>query len=124
MPRLISFALTTDQVRRREKDVTRRLGWRFLKVGQRLTGVVKAMGLKKGEHPEQLAKIEVVSVTREPLEAIADYPDDVRREGFHDKDPEYFIEMFCKYYAGRVTRKTKVTRIEFKFVDDEGTANA
>ena len=41
--------LTQDQVRRRFKRVTRRLGWRNLKVGDVLCGVEKAMGLKAGE---------------------------------------------------------------------------
>ena len=122
MPRLISFALTTSQVRRREKDVTRRLGWRFLKPGQRLTGVVKAMGLKKGEQVERLAEIEVVSVTREPLSAIEDYPDDVRREGFHDMDPARFVEMFCSHMSGKVTPETIVTRIEFRYVEESAHA--
>jgi len=33
MPRNISFALTTQQVRNRTKTVTRRAGWLFLKAG-------------------------------------------------------------------------------------------
>ena len=46
---MISFSLTTPQFRDGTKDVTRRLGWTFLKPGDRLCAVVKAMGLKKGE---------------------------------------------------------------------------
>lgn len=119
MPRLISFSMTTPQIRTREKDVTRRLGWFHLKPGQRLTGVVKAMGLKKGEKAELLAEIEVVSVTNEPLSAIASYPDDCRREGFPGMQPAEFVAMFCRHYGGKVTPDTKVTRIEFKYVDEE-----
>ena len=70
MPRNISFAMTTQQVQDRTKDVTRRFGWWFLKPGDKLCGVKKAMGLKKGEQIERLCNIEVVSVRSEPLDAI------------------------------------------------------
>ena len=46
--RLMSFALTTRQFLAHEKTVTRRLGWEFLKPGDRVCGVEKGMGLKKG----------------------------------------------------------------------------
>ena len=46
MPRNMSFALTTEQVRRREKTVTRRRGWWFLKPGDIVTAVKKARGLR------------------------------------------------------------------------------
>jgi hypothetical protein len=45
--RSMSFALTTDQVRARTKTVTRRLGWTFLKAGDRIRAVVRCHG--KGE---------------------------------------------------------------------------
>lgn len=80
MPRNISFAMTTQQVKDRSKDVTRRFGWWFLKPGDRLYGVEKAMGLRKGEHMKRLCYIEVVSVRTEPLNAIT--KSDVVREGF------------------------------------------
>lgn len=47
--RNISFALTTPQFKSRSKDVTRRIGWWFLKPGDVVMGVEKGMGLKKGE---------------------------------------------------------------------------
>lgn len=47
--RNISFAMTTEQFRRGEKDVTRRFGWWFLKPGDQLRVVEKTIGLKKGE---------------------------------------------------------------------------
>ena len=34
MPRNMSFALTTDQVRKQSKTVTRRMGWRKTKPGE------------------------------------------------------------------------------------------
>jgi hypothetical protein len=49
MPRLMSFAHTTDQIRNRTKTVTRRNGWADLKPGELFWAVEKAMGLKPGE---------------------------------------------------------------------------
>lgn len=110
--RNISFSLTTAQFRDGTKDVTRRLGWAFLKAGDRLNAVVKAMGLKKGEHPESLGVIEVVSVRRERLVDIAS--GDCRREGFPELSPPDFVEMFCRHM--RVEPTVEVTRIEFRKV--------
>ena len=56
--RMISFFLTTPQFKTRTKDVTRRPGWKNLKAGDRLQAVVKAQGLKLGEHPVKLGVIE------------------------------------------------------------------
>lgn len=111
----MSFSLTTGQVRDRSKDVTRRLGWLFVKVGDRLQAVEKAQGLRKGETVVRLAVIEVVSVRREPLHAIT--IDDVQREGFPDSSRESFIALFCKANGHRCTPMTEVTRIEFRYVD-------
>ena len=44
MPRNMSFAMTTQQVKDQTKDVTRRFGWLFLKPGDILQPVEKAMG--------------------------------------------------------------------------------
>ncbi len=85
MPRNISFAMTTQQIKARSKDVTRRFGWWFLKPGEQLHGVEKAMGLQKGEKIFRLCKIQVVSTRAEPLNAITQ--DDVIREGFPDWTP-------------------------------------
>lgn len=61
--RRMSFALTTDAVLSRQKTVTRRLGWRFLKPGDRLLAVDKL----RTKNARPLGVIEVVSVTEEPL---------------------------------------------------------
>ena len=61
MPRNMSFAMTTDQFRNRTKDVTRRFGWWFLKPGDLVMGVEKAMGLQKGQQIVRLGLIEIVS---------------------------------------------------------------
>ncbi len=47
--RNMSFMLTTQQMQDRTKDVTRRVGWWFLKPGDVIMAVEKGMGLKKGE---------------------------------------------------------------------------
>ena len=57
MARNISFSMTEQQFISGKKDVTRRMGWRFLKAGDRIMGVRKAMGLKKGEKIHALGMI-------------------------------------------------------------------
>lgn len=113
MPRNMSFALTTEQVRRREKTVTRRFGWWFLKPGDRVWAVEKAMGLKKGEKVKRLALIEVVSTRRQPLDAITE--DDCAREGFPDMTPDQFVAMLCEHYD--CWEGETVNRIEFRYVE-------
>lgn len=108
--RLISFALTERQFVDGTKDVTRRLGWKFLKPGQHLMGVRKAMGLKRGEHPFRLGAIEVVSVRCEPLYEIN--AAECKREGFPGMHPDDFIRMFCDHMGCRPERE--ITRIEFR----------
>jgi len=110
----IAFSMTTRQFRDRTKTVTRRCGWLKLKAGTRLQGVVKGMGLKKGEHPEALGIIEVVSVGREQLNVITQQ--EVIREGFPEMTPAEFIEMFCKGDRG-CKPETVVTRIEYRYID-------
>ena len=118
--RNISFFLTTPQFLDGTKDVTRRLGWKSLKTGARLMAVKKGQGLKKGEKVKRLGEIEVLSVVREPLEAIGTYPDDCTREGFPELGPEDFVQMFCRHNRG-CTRDTELARIEFRKVIQETT---
>jgi len=56
MSRLMSVALTEQAVRDRRKTVTRRLGWKFLASGDRLTLCRKVRGRKPGEPIEQAAR--------------------------------------------------------------------
>ena len=105
--------MTTQQVRDRTKTVTRRLGWWFLKHGDRVRAVRKAMGLRKGEKTEHLAIIEVVSTQTEPLCFIT--KDDCVKEGFPDFEPRDFINMLCDHY--NVHQDITVNRIEFKYID-------
>lgn len=111
--RNISFSLTTRQFRDRSKTVTRRTRWENLKAGDRLMGIVKGMGLKKGEKVERLGEIEVVQATREPLSLTTD--EDAKREGFPELTGAQFVDMYCRHQGG--TPDQIVTRIEFKYVE-------
>lgn len=110
--RSISFFLTTDQVRRRSKTVTRRLGWINLQPGTLLRAVVKAQGLKVGEKQEQLAIIRVLDVRREKLWQIT--PEDIVREGFPKMTKHEFLDFFCASH--KCTPEEEVTRIEFEYL--------
>lgn len=116
----MSFAFTTGQIKNRTKTVTRRLGWWFLKPGDELNAVNKAMGLKKGERPIKLASLRVVSVRPEPLNAITF--EDVVAEGFADHpavmgSPMCFVDYFCRANSPKCLPTTTVNRIEFEYLD-------
>lgn len=110
----MSVSLTEEAVRDRRKTVTRRLGWLFLKPGDRLTLCRKVMGRKKGEPLTRLAEVEVVSVTREPLDRIR--PGDTAREGFPNWSGFQFVAFFCKEM--RCAPDQVVTRIEWRYLDE------
>lgn len=119
----MSFALTTGQILDGSKDVTRRLGWEFLKVGDLLRPVRKCMGLRPGEKLEVLRDpIRVISLRRERLDLMTtdlEYGyEEVRREGF-EFHPEYrfpstWVAMFCATHK-HCTPATVITRIEFSY---------
>lgn len=113
MPRLMSVAKTTGAVRARHKTVTRRLGWRFLKVGEPLTLCAKVQGRRKGEPLDRLAEVAVISVRRERLEQVTDA--DLVLEGFEYWDVFDWISWFCEEM--RCTPQTEVTRIEWRYLD-------
>lgn len=112
MPRNMSFMLTTEQVKNRNKTVTRRLGSDNLKVGEVLNACEKCQGLRKGEKIVKLATIRIVSRTKEPLTDI--WPEDVAREGFPHWTPERFIAFFCAH--NRCSENELVNRIEFEYI--------
>lgn len=118
--RHISFSMTTQQVRERSKDVTRRDGWCGAKAGDLLRGVEKAMGLKRGERVVPLCVIRVLSVRREPLSVLvadAEYGrSEMVREGFPGLDPAEFVRRFAER---GIPEHRAVTRIEFEYVDGE-----
>ncbi len=107
--RNISFFITTPQFEMQRKDVTRRLGWYHLKVGELCQAVEKAQGLKKGEKMRKIGVIKIVSLRTEQLKLITQ--DDCRREGFPDMTPEQFVKMFCENMC--CLPETEVNRIEF-----------
>lgn len=113
--RNMSFSLTADAIRNRTKTVTRRLGWKNLKPGEKFRACVKCMGLKKGEKIEVLAVLECVSNRSEILREIKNHPIDCTLEGFPEKSCNDFILMFCKHMGGNVDQT--VNRIEFKYVE-------
>lgn len=114
----MSVSLTEDAVVARQKTVTRRKGWTFLKPGDRLTLCRKVMGRKAGEPLVRLAEVEVVSVRREVLWLIGRQHLDVGREGFPDWSPRTFVEFFCEHMGG--TEDQEVTRIEWRYLDGAG----
>lgn len=112
--RYMSFKLTTEQVRRREKTVTRRLGRKKIAVGEFRQPIVQGQGLKKGQQVERInGPIRVVDVRYEPLDAITKA--DVIKEGFPKMSPFDFITMFRQH--SRCLSSDEVTRIEFEYVD-------
>ena len=113
--RNMSFAMTTAQYCAGTKDVTRRLGWKFLKRGGMFMGVKKARGLKKGEKVERLHASKCLSNRGERLDRMLKDPvygrAEVIREGFPEMSPAEFVAMFCQ--ANGCTPGTRVRRIEF-----------
>ncbi len=114
MPRLMSFTMTTAQFLDGSKTVTRRLKWNFLKPGDILQGVEKAMGLKKGQKIKRFGLIRVVSVRKEPLNAITQH--DCILEGFPNLSPKQFTHMLCEHYG--ISPDTPVNRIEFEHLKE------
>jgi hypothetical protein len=110
----MAVSLTEAQVRDRSKTVTRRAGWRMLKPGDRLTLCRKVMGRRPGEPLDRIIDVQVVSVRREPLNAIT--AADVTAEGFPQMTPEEFVSFFCASHRG-VTPESEVTRIEWTYLD-------
>lgn len=114
MPRNMSFAMTTHQIQNRTKNVTRRFGWWFLKPGDQVQPVRKAMGLKPGEKIQKLGGlIQIKSVRHEPLNSITQ--EDVIREGFPEWTPNDFVTMLIEHY--KIEPDKIVNRIEFEYVD-------
>jgi hypothetical protein len=116
----ISFSMTTEQVRRHEKTVTRRLGWWNLKPGTLLQAVEKAQGLKKGEHVKPICLIRVVRVDAIWLDDMLEpespryFPgSETAKEGFPDLSRREFVEMFRRANGDDVAQ---VNRIEFEYV--------
>lgn len=136
MPRLMSVAYTEEQVRDRTKDVTRRKGWwldkngrQLVKPGDRLTLCRKVMGRKPGEPLERITEVEVVDVRREYLRRLTEETpegmpteyalSEVAREGFPGMSGEDFVQRFFIDAQG-IYPDEQVTRIEYRYLDEEG----
>lgn len=105
--------MTTQQIKDRTKDVTRRFGWWSLRPGDKVWAVEKSMGIPKGEKIKRLALIEIVSTRKEPLNAITH--EDCEREGFPEFIPADFVRMLADHQ--RCPDYEPVNRIEFKYLD-------
>lgn len=114
MARLMSVSQTVAAVELRQKTVTRRLGWRFLRAGDQLQLCRKVQGRKRGEPLHRIAMVEVVSVHREPLQYIS--RGDVVREGFPHMTRDQFLDFYTTTFG--VDRGTWVTRIEWRYLDN------
>lgn len=114
MARLMSVALTEDAVRDRTKTVTRRVGWRMLTPGVRLTLCRKVMGRRRGEPLVRIVDVEVVDIRRERLDAIT--LEEVRAEGFPSMTPAEFVAFFCDTHTG-CAPDSVVTRIAWRYLD-------
>lgn len=116
--RNISFALTTEQIRKQTKTVTRRLGWDWLNAGTLLQPVVKGQGIPKGGKVERIgAPIRVTRVSREPLTEMLSEPygtEEAAKEGFPEMKGWQFVAMF-QDHNGMV--RGEVTRIEFEYTE-------
>ena len=110
----MSFMLTTEQIKKRTKTVTRRLGWWFLKPGDILNAVEKCQGLKKGEKIKKICQIRVINTESIFVFSIREMPKDCEKEGFPDMSPDEFIAMFCKEM--RCKYEDIINRIEFEYV--------
>src|SRR5438105_2317872 len=111
----MSFAMTTAAVRERRKFITRRQGWDNLKPGERITGVEKAQGLKKGEKQIVIATLECVA--NDP-QRIGDMTDaECPLEGFLEMTALEFVTMYCR--ANGVTPDDTCQRIVFRYVAED-----
>ena len=120
MPRNMSFALTTEEIRNRTKTVTRRVGWGFLRPGDIVNACVKCMGLKSGEKVQRLAQIRIVRTRIEPLSRMIDQPEygasEAAKEGFPGWSGDQFVDMFMDHVPASFDTDTLVNRIEFEYV--------
>ena len=121
MARLMSVSLTEPQVRARTKTVTRRMGWSYLRPGDRLTLCRKVMGRRNGEPLVRICDVEVVEVSRERLMDIM--PHEVISEGFPYWLPGDFIDFFCSTHKG-CQPWSQVTRIEWRYLEPDLTLDA
>lgn len=110
----MSFFITQEQIRARTKDVTRRIGWNFLRPGEIVNACVKCQGLGKGGKIERICQIRILDIMEEELCDITQ--EDVVREGFPNMTPSEFVEMFVREMNPKYGSRAKVNRIEFEYI--------
>ena len=110
--RNMSFMLTTKQFINKTKTVTRRNGWKHIKIGDFIQGCEKCQGLKKGEKINKLSTIQILKTEFVPLNTIT--KSDCIKEGFPDMTPAEFVAFYCKHNKCKPT--DLVNRIEFVHV--------
>jgi hypothetical protein len=91
------------------------MGWLMLRPGDPLTLCRKVMGRRAGEPLERITDVEVISVRREPLDAIT--LADVFAEGFPSMTRAEFVQFFCDSHRG-CERGSEVTRIEWRYLGE------
>jgi hypothetical protein len=113
------MALTTQAVRDRQKTVTRRLGWKFSKPGDRLTACPKVQGRRRKDGTVdplvRICDVELVDTRRERLDSIT--LEDVEREGFPGWTPAQYVAFFCEHMKG--PPDTEVTVLTWRYLDGE-----
>lgn len=114
----MSFALTPEPYKSGRKTVTRRNGWKHIKIGKIYNGVDRVMGFKKGERPMIFGQHVPIDSRWEPLRRMLDDLEygkrEVIREGFPKMTPIEFVEMYCRH--NKCTPDDEVNRIEFRRV--------
>lgn len=110
MPRRMSCALTSEQVRQHIKTETRRAThtWVNLKPGDPITLIEKGMGLKKGQKQVVLAEAVCVANYLEPLYQISQ--ESVVREGFPQWKPLEFVGFYLAEKGGEAGQIVRVIR--------------
>jgi hypothetical protein len=107
----MSFSLTIEQMRNKTKTVTRRNGWWFLRPGDIVNAVEKAMGLKKGEKIKKIGQIRIIDTNKIQVSQID--RQDLIREGLPYMSPAEFVDFFCKNHHG-CSPDTIINRITFE----------
>lgn len=118
MARNTSFMLTKMQYRNCTKTVTRRLGWKFAKVGDTVNGCEKCQGLGPGQKIVKMGQHRFTDLRWEHLNRMIDQPEygktECEKEGFPDLPPDEFVEMFCQ--ANKCPPDALIHRMEFEYL--------
>jgi hypothetical protein len=120
MPRLMAVPLAGQQVRDRTKTVTRRPGWRMLRIGDHLTLCKKVMGRRHVESLDRITGVEATGIRRERLDAII--LDDLTAGGFPGMTPGEHAAFFGEARRG-CTPETAITPIQWRYTGETKCPN-